>query len=73
MASIAISDLRPAGSELFVDSETFINELTSEELSLTSVQGGASFVIWGVAIASKYVYSAFASGAAVGAISALAR
>lgn len=72
MASIAISDLRPAGSELFVDSETFINELTSEELSLTSVHG-ASFVIWGVAIASKYVYGAFASGAAVGAISALAR
>jgi len=35
MANITISELRPAGTELFLDSESFINELTDEELNLT--------------------------------------
>ncbi|MGD1699138.1 hypothetical protein [Dapis sp. BLCC M229] len=35
MANITISELRPTGAELFLDSESFINELTDEELSLT--------------------------------------
>jgi hypothetical protein len=38
MASIKIHDLRPAGSELFNDSESFLNELTEGELG---VSGGA--------------------------------
>lgn len=70
MASINICDLRPVGSELFVDSENFMNELTEQELSATN-GGLAPVVIWGVAIASKYVVSAMVSGAAVGAYSAL--
>ncbi|MFN6562229.1 MAG: hypothetical protein RMY28_020890 [Nostoc sp. ChiSLP01] len=37
MATIKIHDLSPAGSELFQDSETFLNELTDEELG---VNGG---------------------------------
>lgn len=41
MASIKINDLRPTGSELFHDSETFLNELTEEELG---VQGGLASV-----------------------------
>lgn len=70
MASIKISDIHPAGSELFVDSESFMNDLADQELSATN--GGLSpVVIWGVAIASEYVISAMVSGAAVGAYSAL--
>jgi hypothetical protein len=32
MASIRISELRPAGSELFQDSESFLNELNSQDM-----------------------------------------
>ncbi len=34
MASIKITELRPAGSELLVDSESFLNELNEQELSI---------------------------------------
>ncbi|MDB9305030.1 hypothetical protein PN488_11690 [Nodularia spumigena CS-591/12] len=47
MANIVISDLRPAGSELFMDSESYLNDLTNDELNQTS--GGASFLL-GVAV-----------------------
>jgi hypothetical protein len=40
MATIIISDLCPTGSELFADSESYLNDLTDDELSLT--QGGSS-------------------------------
>ena len=43
MANINISDLRPAGAELFLDSESFINELTDEELKLT--KGGSWWIV----------------------------
>jgi hypothetical protein len=39
MASIRISELRPAGSELFQDSESFLTEL-SESRELYQVLGG---------------------------------
>lgn len=42
MASIKISELRPAGSELLHDSESFLNELSDRELS---VLGGSKIVI----------------------------
>jgi hypothetical protein len=38
MASIQISNLYPAGSELFKDSENFMGELVESELS--SINGG---------------------------------
>lgn len=38
MANIKVSELRPAGSELFVDSESFLNDLT--DMDTTSVHGG---------------------------------
>lgn len=47
MASIAISDLRPAGSDLFSDSEGYMNELGDGEIG--TIQGGFSSwkcVIW---------------------------
>jgi hypothetical protein len=34
MATIAISDLRPAGYNLFSGSESFMNNLSEEELSV---------------------------------------
>lgn len=42
MANITISELRPAGTELFLDSESFINELTNEELNLN--KGGLTIL-----------------------------
>jgi hypothetical protein len=42
MATIKIVDLRPVGSEFFADSESYLNELTDDELNLT--QGGSTFV-----------------------------
>jgi hypothetical protein len=48
MASIIISDLDPAGANLFRDSESFLNELTEQEVG--SILGGKvriiSFTIW---------------------------
>ncbi len=34
MAIIRISELRPAGSELFQDSESYLNELNEQEVSM---------------------------------------
>jgi hypothetical protein len=42
MASITISNLGTAGSALFVDSESYLNELTDEEKNET--QGGTSVI-----------------------------
>ena len=39
MAKIKISELRPAGSELLQDSESFLNELSDHDLE--NVVGGA--------------------------------
>ncbi|ARV58935.1 hypothetical protein BZZ01_10080 [Nostocales cyanobacterium HT-58-2] len=38
MAHIKVSELRPAGSELFIDSESFLNDLSDVDVS--SVHGG---------------------------------
>ncbi|MBN3879079.1 MULTISPECIES: hypothetical protein [unclassified Nostoc] len=35
MANIVISELRPAGAELFYGSESFMNDLTDSELDIT--------------------------------------
>lgn len=39
MANIAISDLRPVGTNLFQDSESFFNDLTDENLNV--IYGGS--------------------------------
>jgi len=39
MANIVISDLRPAGSELFSDSESYLRDLKEQEMMYTA--GGA--------------------------------
>ncbi|OUL17854.1 hypothetical protein [Nostoc sp. 106C] len=43
MAVIKISELRPAGSELFQDSESFLNEL-SENREVDQVLGGLNTI-----------------------------
>ncbi|WP_445633505.1 Bacteriocin [Nostoc sp. DSM 114161] len=35
MAEIKITELRPTGSELFEDSETFLKELNDDEMTVT--------------------------------------
>lgn len=47
MASIKISDLHPAGSELFSDSESYMNEVSEGELD---IQGGISPLIAAAAL-----------------------
>ncbi|WP_017721132.1 hypothetical protein [Kamptonema formosum] len=48
MANITISDLRPAGSDLFADSESFMQELTEQEIG--GVLGGDKIKIKTVVI-----------------------
>jgi hypothetical protein len=44
MATIKISDLHTAGSELLLDSESYLNELTHEEgLGVLGGEGGFTF------------------------------
>ncbi|BBD63557.1 hypothetical protein NIES2109_64320 (plasmid) [Nostoc sp. HK-01] len=43
MAEIKITELRPTGSELFEDSETFLKELNDDEMTVT-LGGGDSLV-----------------------------
>lgn len=67
MANIAISNLYLTGSDLFMDSESFFNDLIDEELITTN--GGLSpVVIYTVAVNSWW----FVGGAAVGAGAAVA-
>ncbi|QLE39982.1 hypothetical protein FD723_05570 [Nostoc sp. C052] len=52
MATIKISDLRPMGSELFFDSESYLTELSDDELAGT--QGGSSWAcVYGAAVWSS--------------------
>lgn len=43
MANIVISELRPAGAELFDGSESFMSDLTDSELDAT--KGGSWFLV----------------------------
>ncbi|BAU13091.1 hypothetical protein LEP3755_36280 [Leptolyngbya sp. NIES-3755] len=51
MASIKISELRPVGSELFQDSESFLNELNDRDLD---IRGGGDV---NISVLSQYSYS----------------
>ncbi|BAZ42605.1 hypothetical protein NIES4101_85740 [Calothrix sp. NIES-4101] len=44
MATISISNLRNSGVELFLDSESYLHELTETELNTT--KGGSPFIIF---------------------------
>jgi hypothetical protein len=67
MAVISISNLNVAGSDLFLDSESFMNDLTEQEL--TGTNGGLTpVVIYTVAVNTWW----FVGGAALSAASAIA-
>ncbi|MEO1375384.1 MAG: hypothetical protein AAFW70_13890 [Cyanobacteria bacterium J06635_10] len=56
MAKITISELRPAGAELFEGSESYLQELTDTELDATN-GGIIGFVIGvgvGILISARY-------------------
>ena len=42
MPNINISDLRPAGADLFLDSESYLNDLSEGEMLVTGAIGAAS-------------------------------
>jgi hypothetical protein len=46
MANITISELRPAGADLFSDSESYLTDLTGSE-TLGTLVGGRSITICG--------------------------
>lgn len=60
MSSIQIVDLNPAGSNLFLDSESYLNELTQEELSLSG--GGTPAYAVTALVVATVVGSAYAWG-----------
>lgn len=80
MAYIQLSNLRPAGSDLFVDSENFLNDLSDRELAATV--GGVTPVVtftaaslgtvsvWGTGFGTGFAIGTFAAGAGVGAYAA---
>ncbi len=48
MPSIKISELRPVGSELFLDSESYLNELNEQEMQTIEGQGKYKIVLTSV-------------------------
>jgi hypothetical protein len=67
MAIITVSDLRSTGSELFMDSESFLDVLSESEVD--GVNGGLTpIAIWGIAVSSQYVIGAMVGGAIVGSV-----
>lgn len=67
MASITVSDLRSTGSDLLMDSESFLDVLDNSELN--SINGGLTpIAIWGIAVSSQYVIGSLVGGAIVGGV-----
>ena len=57
MATIKISDLHSAGSELFMDSESYLNELTNEELNMAYGGTTPACLAWSFATLASLVSS----------------
>jgi hypothetical protein len=55
MATINISDLRPTGSDLFSDSESYMNELGDSEVH--TIHGGSSLDCFAVSVVTRVVQS----------------
>ena len=63
MATIEISDLHPAGSDLFIDSESFLNDLNANELG--DINGGGLPATTTVTTSTAFCISAAISASAV--------
>ena len=55
MATISISDLKPTGSELFFDSESYMSELGDSEINI--INGGATTSPFCIAVSAGVVAS----------------
>ncbi|WP_427162588.1 hypothetical protein ACQFX9_14190 [Aliinostoc sp. HNIBRCY26] len=83
MASIAINELKFAGADLLVDSESFLNDL--EDRELTAAIGGitpvvtftaaalGSVSVWGVSFGTGFALGTFGVTAGVGYFAASRR
>ena len=60
MSEIQLSNLNPAGSELFQDSESYISELNEQEMA--SVVGGFSFNVSAISVIGNSVIGNTAVG-----------
>ena len=77
MATIKISDLRPAGSDLFSDSESYLSEMSEEEVASTVGGKSSGFcdnLFGGLAVAGVSAFAVAstgvcAAGAAIGVVS----
>ena len=54
MANIDISDLSPAGADLFLDSESYLNDVTEGEMLIFGGRGNSQYC--------SYMYCSYASG-----------
>lgn len=72
MAQIELSELSPAGCELFQDSESFLNELNDREIAGVAGGGGVSGIVTqiisqGSAVASQNSISGGQNTVSIGA------
>ena len=70
MSTISISDLRPTGSDLFSDSESYMSELGDNEL--VKVNGGSTLICFRIGYAAARSSQQCAAGIA-GAANAVKR
>jgi len=57
MAAISIADVKPVGFNLLSEEESFLSDLSKEEVSQTYGGGTPLALVWGA-----YVYSAWQAG-----------
>ncbi|MGB6297884.1 MAG: hypothetical protein WBF90_17105 [Rivularia sp. (in: cyanobacteria)] len=71
MSFIQISELRPVGSELFQDSESYLQELSSQEIG--TIEGGHNGLVLTSVIESPLINSLFtiSQGISVNSVSAI--
>lgn len=64
MASIKINNLQPAGADLFNDSEGYLSELTTDELTLTQGGGTPALAVGWAIIAAAAAFKGYRDGKA---------
>ncbi|OUL30844.1 hypothetical protein BV378_02940 [Nostoc sp. RF31YmG] len=69
MPSIKISELHPVGSELFQDSETYLNELNEQEMR--AIEGKGKYNIVLTSVINVYSQASISQGISVYTFSAV--
>lgn len=71
MATIEISELRPAGSDLFSDSDNYMNELCDSEYE--TISGGLTpSLVWSAATAAARISSLRCAGVSAAGVGVVA-